>query len=131
VPTLDTNILVRWLVRDDERQTARAFELLQSPTADGLPYFIPVTVLLELECVLRSRYGFAKAQVIAAVTAILETFDLEMQEHAAVERALHMLRLGAAEFADCLHAGLAAQAHRAPMLTFDIGASRLPDAQLI
>jgi predicted nucleic-acid-binding protein len=131
MPALDTNVLVRWLVRDDEDQTARAFALLQSPTADGLPYFIPVTVLLELEWVLRSRYGFSQTHVIAAVTAILETFGMELQEQAAVERALHLLRLGAAEFADCLHVGLASAGRRAPLLTFDVGAPRWPDAQLI
>ena len=64
------------------------------------------TVMPELEWVLRSRYRFDKATVLQAFNALLETQELEFQTEAALERALHLYRQGAAEFADCLHAGL-------------------------
>lgn len=44
-------------------------------------------------------------------------------------QALH--RLGRAEFADCLHAGLCAAAGQSPLLTFDVAAARLPQVELI
>ena len=50
---IDTNVLVRALVRDDTTQSARAEALLSEHRI-----FIPVTVMLELEWVLRSRYAF-------------------------------------------------------------------------
>jgi predicted nucleic-acid-binding protein len=131
MPAVDTNVLVRLLVQDDEVQSEKAANLIDSLADGEAPFLVTATVLLELEWVLRSRYRFGKARFIAAVVALLETRGLEVQEHAAVEHALHMLRQSAAEFADCLHAGLAAAAHRDPLLTFDVGASRLAVAQLI
>ncbi len=50
---LDTNVLVRWLVADDPLQTAQARALLQSGRRGSKPFFVPSTVLLELEWVLR------------------------------------------------------------------------------
>jgi predicted nucleic-acid-binding protein len=128
---LDTNILVRWLVQDDADQTERVDQLFNSLSAADSPYFVPVTVLLELEWVLRSRYKFSQSQIVSAVTGLLETREVEMQEHAAIEHALHLMRHAAADFIDCLHAGLAVASQRDPLLTFDVGASRLPPAQLI
>lgn len=131
MPGLDTNVLVRWLVDDDAAQTDRVQVLLESVGANSEPLFVPATVLLELEWVLRSRYRFEKARVLGAFTALLETHELEFESEAAVERALHFYREGRAEFADCLHAGLCGAADRWPMLTFDKKAARLANAELI
>jgi predicted nucleic-acid-binding protein len=131
MPALDTSVLVRLLVRDAEAQSERAATLIDSHPEDEPPLYVPVTVLLELEWVLRSRYRFNKPQVISAVMAVMEVRSIEVQSLAAVEHALHMLRQSTAEFADCLHAGLAFAAQREPLLTFDIGASRLAHAELL
>jgi predicted nucleic-acid-binding protein len=119
VPGLDTNVLVRWLVADDDDQTQRAPKLFKSAVSRQAALFVPSTVMLELEWVLRSRYRFDKNTVLQAFSALLETQELEFQAEEALERALHAYRQGAAEFADCLHAGLCAAADRAPLLTFD------------
>lgn len=128
---LDTNILVRWLVGDDERQSRQVESLLRSRIAQQEPLFVPCTVILELEWVLRSRYGFDKPAILLALNAVLDTRELEIQSEPAVERALHLFRQGAADFADCLHAGLCTDARHAPMLTFDAKAARRADVQLV
>ena len=128
---LDTNVLVRWLVDDDPRQADRVGALLAAARANAQTVFVSTTVVLELEWVLRSRYRFEKAQVLAAFTALLETEELEFETEAAVERALHLYRENLAEFADCLHAGLCGAAGRSPLLTFDRGAARLGNVELL
>ncbi len=128
---LDTNVLVRWLVADDNKQTAHVQRLFDAASAGSEPLFVPTTVLLELEWVLRSRYRLDKSGVMQTFIALLETRGLELQSESAIERALHAYREGAAEFADCLHAGLCGAAERSPMLTFDVKAARLPGAALI
>lgn len=128
---LDTNVLVRWLVADDDTQTAQVQALLESGRSARLSYFVPATVVLELEWVLRSRYRLDRPAILLAMTALLETQELDIQAEAALERALHLYRLGHAEFSDCIHAGLCAAAGRQPMLTFDAQASRLPQVELI
>jgi len=128
---LDTNVLVRWLVGDDEDQSRRAQKLFESVRSSRASLFVPATVLLELEWVLRSRYRFDKPAIIRAFNALLETQELEFQAEAAVECALHAYRQGAAGFADCLHAGLCAAAGHAPLLTFDEKAARSADVRLL
>ena len=128
---LDTNVLVRWLVADDDVQVARVQALLESGRSTGQSFFVPTTVLLELEWVLRSRYRLDKPAILSALNALLETQEFDIQAEAALERALHHYRQGRADFADCLHAGLCAAAGRAPLLTFDAQAARLPQVELI
>ena len=53
---IDTNVLVRFLIQDDEQQGHLARKLIQHVLARGETLFIPVTVLLELEWVLRSHF---------------------------------------------------------------------------
>jgi predicted nucleic-acid-binding protein len=129
MPGFDTNVLVRWLVEDDDRQTLRAQKLFEAARSSQASLFVPVTVMLELEWVLRSRYQFDKATVLGAINALLETQELEFQDEAALERAMHLYRSGLAEFADCVHAGICAAAGRAPMWTFDERAARLPGVE--
>lgn len=48
---------------------------------------MPVTVVLELEWVLRSRYGFDKEAILRAMNGLLEVRELEFQFEPALERA--------------------------------------------
>ena len=131
MPGLDTNVLVRWLVDDDTRQSALVMTLFQSARARGERLFVPTTVVLELEWVLRSRYEFDKSTVLLTFNALLETEELDFQSEQALELALHLFRQGNAEFADCLHAGECGSADRSPMLSFDAKAARLPGVHLL
>ena len=131
MPGLDTNVLVRWLVNDDVKQVARVQVLLESARENQSMLFVPSTVALELEWVLRSRYKFDKTAVLEAFNALLETQEIEFQDESALERALHLYRLNSAEFADCVHAGMCRAADRAPLLTFDEKAARLAYVELM
>jgi len=128
---LDTNVLVRWILDDDEKQAARVQLLFDEARASQAALFVPITVTLELEWVLRSRYQFDKATVLGAFDALLETQELEFDGEAALERALSLYRRSTADFADCLHAGQCGAANRTPMLTFDEIAARLPTVRLL
>ena len=70
---IDTNVLVRFLVRDDEAQFERARKLIKRETSRGEPVFISQLVLLETEWVLRSRYGGTKTEISTAISALLES----------------------------------------------------------
>lgn len=128
---LDTNVLVRLLVEDDAAQFAYAKALVSRTQQRNETLFVPVTVMLELEWVLRARYGFAKSAILKTLNALLETRELEFQFEAALEWALYAYRNNTADFADCLHAGLCGAHERAPMLTFDAKAAHLDGVQLL
>ncbi len=131
MPGLDTNVLVRWLVEDDDQQTARVQALFEAARESQATFFVPATVALELEWVLRSRYEYAKPTILAAFNALLEAQEIEFQDEAGLEWSLHLYRSGTAEFADCFHAGICRAANRAPLLTFDARAARLPNVELL
>jgi len=129
--SLDTNVLVRWLVDDTPAQSRQIEALFKAAQKRGETFFVPITVVLELEWVLRSRYGYSRADVFAALNALLDTQELEIQFEAAVEIALQAFDGGSVDFADCLHTGIGLAQQREPLLTFDVKAARLAGARLL
>ena len=97
---VDTNLIVRALVRDDAAQSAAAEAVLANE-----PVFIPVTVMLELERVLRSRYGFEPDKLSQAFTLLCALPNVTVGETAAVRQAAARLAKGW-DFADALHHAL-------------------------
>lgn len=128
---LDTNILVRFLVEDDVAQLAAARQLIQRCLAAGEALFVPVTVALELEWVLRARFGFGKPAVLQTLSQLLGSVELVFESERALEVALLLYSQGSADFSDALHLALALSAGEQPMWTFDQAAARLPGARLL
>lgn len=123
---LDTNVLVRFLVRDDTRQFERARRLIEREAERGEPVLVSLLVLLETERVLRRRYGFAKDEIVQTYSALLDTSELRFEHEATVERALFVWRDTEADFGDCLlgmqHLALGCES----TASFDVQAAKLP-----
>ena len=85
---LDTNVLVRFLVRDHEAQFERARRLIRREVGAQEKVLISLLVLLETEWVLRSRYGLQKEQTIDAMAGLLEATEVELEDEPAIEEAL-------------------------------------------
>lgn len=129
---LDTNLLVRWLTNDDPVQCAIVERRFAEAINRGEHLFVTVTVMLEVEWVLRSQYRLDRQQVTAALSALLDVMELEFQTEPALEQALWLFKqTGPRDYADCLHIALASQAGQGPLLTFDERASRIEGAQLL
>ena len=99
---LATNVLVRALVQDDAAQGRRAQACLSAQTV-----YIPITVILELEWVLRSRYGYSPKAIADAMEKLAILENAVVGEQAAVVAAARKMRRGW-DFADALHHALAA-----------------------
>ncbi len=128
---LDTSVLVRFLVEDDAAQAAAARKLIRAALRAGEALFIPVTVMLELEWVLRSNFGFGKTEVTATIANLLASVELSFESESAVEVALALYSAGKADFSDCVHAALAHAAGESPLWTFDRAASKVDGARLL
>ena len=131
MPALDTNVLVRHVVRDDTSQLAAATRLIEDCIANGQTLFVPVTVTLELEWVLRASYEFGKDTVMQVLASLFSTAELTFESERALEVALQLYREGTADFADCLHVALAAQAGELPLWTFDRRVAKVHGAQVV
>lgn len=99
---IDTNILVRFLVLDDEAQFEKARKLIKREVAAGRRVFVNQLVLMETEWVLRSRYAVPKNQIIEAISGLLDASDVQFEDEPAIEEALFMWKDVTADFADCL-----------------------------
>ena len=131
MPALDTNVLVRYVVQDDSGQFAAAKRLIGRCVAEGQSLFVPVTVVLELEWVLRASFGYAKDDALQVLSTLFSAAELAFESERALEVALQLYREGSADFADCLHIALAAEAGEQPLWTFDKGAAKVIGAQLL
>lgn len=129
---VDTNVLVRLLVRDDDVQHEAARRLVGEAAAAEEPVLIVLCALLETEWVLRHRYRLDKASIAGVFTALLESADVEFEHPPTVEEALYVwAQHPAADFADCLLTARAAHLGRDRFMSFDLGAARLPGVELL
>jgi predicted nucleic-acid-binding protein len=108
---VDTNIVIRLLTGDDPAQLARARYLFETEKI-----FLPKTVVLETEWVLRSLYGLAASDIIRALTALVTLPQVSVEDSATIIEALGWLRQGL-DFADALHLASSRTSER--FVTFD------------
>lgn len=114
---VDTNILARFYCDDPSdpeaaRQRPRALRVLTGPQ----PVFVPLTVVLEFEWVLRGFYGQPPAAFVAALRHLLGLPRVTVERSELVVQALALHERGL-DFADALH--WAASAGCKSMITFD------------
>ena len=122
---IDTNVLVRFLVRDDERQFEKARRVIRREMGADEDVFVSLMVLMETEWVLRSRYGLPKTRIIEAISGLLDATEVRFEDEPTVEETLFVWRDSAADFSDCL---IGTHNHRLgcrATATFDEKASRL------
>jgi len=99
---VDTNVLIRYLIRDDQPQYEKARRLIDREVNRGEPVLVSLLVLLETEWVLRSRYELPKPDIVTVFSALLDTADLAFEDEPSVEHAIYSWKDSTADFADCL-----------------------------
>ncbi len=128
---IDTNVLVRFLVRDDEIQFEKARKLIRHEVAAGRRVFVNQLVLMEAEWVLRSRYAVPKHQIAEAISGLLQASDIEFEDEPSIEEALFIWKESSADFADCMIGAKNRRMGCRVTATFDTKASRLPSFMAI
>ena len=98
---IDTNVIVRLLVRHDDEQLRRAKSLLA--TSD---VFVANTVMLECEWVLRSAYGFDAASFVKGFRSFAGLANVSLEDPQLAVAALEWHEQGM-DFADAMHLGRA------------------------
>jgi predicted nucleic-acid-binding protein len=99
---LDTNVLVRYLTRDDPVQFRQADAFIAATVAAGDRCFVNAVVLCELVWVLRGAYRFEKVAVLKALDGIVATAQFVIDSKDVVRRAVEDYRGGKGDFADYL-----------------------------
>ena len=99
---LDTNVVVRYLVDDDETQSRQAADLMEGAAARGEHLFVGDLVLCETVWVLASSYGFSREEISGVLTSLLRARALLFSSTDRLARALAAYREGRGDFADYL-----------------------------
>ena len=128
---LDTKLLVRLLTNDDPRQAAKVEAWLRDNATPKTPAYVDHVVLCELGWVLERGYGYDRAEVHAALAALLEQDHLKVESPGLVRQALMMYADGPADFSDYLLAVRAQAAGYSPVLTLDKKAAKTATHQLL
>ena len=127
---VDTNVLLRYMLRDDEKQFIASASFFRARTMED-PAFVGLIVLCELTWSLRRRYGFSAQQVSTVIATLFETAEVQIEDEAEVSACLANASAGA-EIADALIAYCAARAGCAATVTFDQDAAgRIPGMELL
>ena len=125
MPAVDTNVLLRLIVDDDEEQTRDANAFVR---ASGR-VFVSQVVLVEAAWVLARAYGLSRAQLARAIELVLAADAFTVERSDLVVESLKLFGSSNADFSDCVIAATARAANELPLATFDAAASRLPDTR--
>ena len=123
---IDTNVLLRLIVRDDTRQAASADLFIENGV------WVSLLVLAEAVWVLTSVYERSASDLIAAMEMLLDHNALTLQDSDVVREALELFRSRPAlGFSDCLILQLARKAGHLPLGTFDRNLGRIEGTQKV
>ena len=128
---LDTNVLVIFLVKDDERQSGIVYRAFKQAETDKNTFFVPLLVVLETLWVLDSVYNIARNCILDSINEVLLMPILKFEAQATIQCFIYLARETKIDLSDILIACSAKLAGCNSVLTFDKKASRFEHFELI
>ena len=121
---LDTNVLVRFLVRDDKKQAGIVYRLFKRAEGKNDPFFVPLLVVLETIWVLESVYEISREEIRTSLQELLLMPILIFEAQSALQSTLSSAQTNKIDLADLLIAHSAKFSNCDGVLTFDKKASK-------
>ena len=81
---LDTNVLIRFLVRDDEQQAETIYRIFKQAESDKEVFFVPLLVVLETVWVLESVYKIPRNEILDCINVLILMPILEFEAQSAI-----------------------------------------------
>ncbi len=128
---LDTNVLVRFLVADDEKQARIVRNLFKQAETNQQILFVPLLVTLEMVWVLESVYDIPRDNILDTFQKLLLMPILSFEGQVALQNAIQSAKNGSEDLPDLLIAHAAVQSGCSSVLTFDKKASDFKLFQLL
>lgn len=128
---IDTNVLLRVLVRDHDEQARIAERFIATHCSSEEPGHVSRVVIAESAWVLKDVYGYTRSQIACAIRCVLDVSELEIESADVVNAAVADFEKSSAGFADCLLARTNAAAGCEHTVTFDRKAAKLPGFELL
>jgi len=128
---LDTNILVRLLTRDDDRQAEKVRILFETHAENNDQFFVSDVVLAELAWTLERTYGFDRAAISKTFRALAENATLGFQSREVLQLAHAVFESTKIGFADSLIVAQSQARGCASLVTFDKAMRTVPKVDLL
>lgn len=122
---LDTNVLVRFLVKDDEQQAKTVYRLFKQAESKAEAFFIPILVVLETVWVLEAVYETTRQEILDSIDELLLMPILEFEAQSAIRSFISSARENKTDLSDLLIAHCAKYSGCDSVITFDKRASKL------
>ena len=116
---LETNVLVRLVIRDDDAQSDAAERVVRRSARTDEALYVADAVLCEFTWTLQAVYKVARRDVAAALQQLLESDRFQFEDRSGVERAVQAFRDRKGGFADSLIRERALAAGASAVVTFD------------
>ncbi len=120
---LDTNVLVRFLVRDDKRQAKTIYRIFKKAESDREVFFVPLLVVLETVWVLESVYDIPRQEILDSINELILMPILKFETQSAILNFISSARETKMDLSDLLIAHSAKFSGCECVLTFDKRAS--------
>jgi len=128
---IDTNVLLRLLVRDHEEQVRAVERFISTRFSKDDPGYVSRVVIAETAWVLKDVYGYDRMQIAAAIRAVMNVCELQLESADEVDEAIVVFEQSSAGFNDCLLARTNAAAGCDHTVTFDRKAAKLQGFKLL
>ncbi|MDL1971195.1 MAG: type II toxin-antitoxin system VapC family toxin [Candidatus Desulfofervidaceae bacterium] len=97
---VDTNVFIRFFVKDNTEKAAGLKRLIQKAREGELVLHIVPIVILEIVWVLEKVYKWPKQEVIELIKALLNTPELKVEMKDVVDQAIKLYESTGIKFAD-------------------------------
>jgi len=128
---IDTNILVRFLVGDDELQAKKVYNLFKKAESDKNQLFVPLLVVLELVWVLESAYRIKRQDIIGSINDLSLMPVLKFEHQTVIQKFIRSASDSNYDLSDLIIAHSAKQQGCVSTLTFDKKASKYDFFELV
>ena len=128
---IDTNILIRFLVGDDEMQAKKVYSILKKAESGKKDLFVPLLVVLEMIWVLESVYDISRTEILDSISDLLLMPIFKFDQQSALQQLLHSAQGNKYDLSDLLIAHSAKVNGCEAVITFDKKASKFKLFELV
>lgn len=128
---LDTNVLVRLLTRDDEKQANKARALLEKHADEDAAFYVSDIVLAELVWTLERSYDYDRNSIALTLKALADNATLGFESREVLRTAQRFFADATAGFVDCLIVAKAQATGCSSVVSFDKAMRTLPKVELL
>lgn len=118
---LDTNIILRHLLDDNEQMSKACYELFSQIENGELQVWTSDLAIAEVVFVLSNKktYGFGRTAIKEALLPLIELPNLVLANKAHYERIFELYTTSKIDFIDCYHAVFVEQTEEAALYSYD------------